>query len=279
MRLGATKAVGAWAKLSVTMFLAGMLVVYSMLLYAGPSEAQEGGGRTQICQQVVNIFVEINNNQAVSGGANNSGEGPVAVIAQELNISPTLVQNCIQQGDNNGGDSDGTTADTTADNTNATTSETTSETTADNAANGDLDCADFATQEEAQAELESDPDDPNDLDRDGDGVACENLPSGGEGDATTTEQTREETTTEETTRQETTAEETTAPTTSDGNGDGNDNEIDTTPDTNTKDDVDAGDQLPNTGGGNGPASVSVAIAFVLSGFALLGFRLFAVRRG
>ena len=42
----------------------------------------------------------------------------------------------------------------------------------------DLDCADFATQQEAQAELERDPSDPNNLDADGDGVACETYPYG-----------------------------------------------------------------------------------------------------
>ena len=41
----------------------------------------------------------------------------------------------------------------------------------------DLDCADFATQEEAQANLDADPSDPNGLDADGDGVACEALTS------------------------------------------------------------------------------------------------------
>jgi len=40
----------------------------------------------------------------------------------------------------------------------------------------DLDCANFATQREAQAELERDPSDPNNLDADGDGVACETYP-------------------------------------------------------------------------------------------------------
>ncbi len=47
----------------------------------------------------------------------------------------------------------------------------------------DLDCDDFQFQEDAQAELERNPSDPNDLDRDNDGVACEDLPSrgGGEG--------------------------------------------------------------------------------------------------
>ena len=43
-----------------------------------------------------------------------------------------------------------------------------------------LNCDDFATQEEAQAELERDPSDPNGLDgNDNDGRACESLPSGG----------------------------------------------------------------------------------------------------
>lgn len=38
---------------------------------------------------------------------------------------------------------------------------------------GDLDCADFATQAEAQAEFDADPSDPNGLDADSDGIACE----------------------------------------------------------------------------------------------------------
>jgi hypothetical protein len=42
----------------------------------------------------------------------------------------------------------------------------------------DLDCADFATQQEAQAELERDPSDPSNLDGDGDGEACETYPYG-----------------------------------------------------------------------------------------------------
>src|SRR5699024_3483590 len=43
---------------------------------------------------------------------------------------------------------------------------------------GDLDCKDFATQEEAQAVLDADSSDPNGLDADNDGRACESLPSG-----------------------------------------------------------------------------------------------------
>jgi hypothetical protein len=38
---------------------------------------------------------------------------------------------------------------------------------------GDLDCDDFATQAQAQAAFLQDPSDPNGLDGDGDGVACE----------------------------------------------------------------------------------------------------------
>jgi|SRR5215218_8259616 len=50
---------------------------------------------------------------------------------------------------------------------------------ADKAAAQDLNCSSFATQEEAQAELNRNPSDPNNLDGDNDGSACEDLPSGG----------------------------------------------------------------------------------------------------
>src|SRR5918995_964996 len=40
----------------------------------------------------------------------------------------------------------------------------------------DLDCSDFSTQEQAQQALEADPSDPNGLDADSDGEACESLP-------------------------------------------------------------------------------------------------------
>src|SRR5215210_3891892 len=40
-------------------------------------------------------------------------------------------------------------------------------------------CSSFATQEEAQAVYNSDPSDPNNLDGDNDGIACEDLPRGG----------------------------------------------------------------------------------------------------
>ena len=49
----------------------------------------------------------------------------------------------------------------------------------------DLDCSDFASQAEAQAELASDPSDPNGLDADNDGQACETSSFGG-GSATGT---------------------------------------------------------------------------------------------
>lgn len=44
---------------------------------------------------------------------------------------------------------------------------------------GDKDCGDFATQEEAQAHLEAHQGDPDGLDGDKDGIACESLPSAG----------------------------------------------------------------------------------------------------
>lgn len=48
-------------------------------------------------------------------------------------------------------------------------------------AQADLEGADFATQEEAQAVLDRGPSDPNGLDADNDGIACEDLPSGAGG--------------------------------------------------------------------------------------------------
>jgi hypothetical protein len=44
------------------------------------------------------------------------------------------------------------------------------------AAAQDKDCADFQPQAEAQAVYNQDPRDPNNLDGDGDGIACEALP-------------------------------------------------------------------------------------------------------
>ncbi len=43
----------------------------------------------------------------------------------------------------------------------------------------DLDCANFPTQRDAQLVLEADLTDPNDLDRDDDGIACEDRFGGG----------------------------------------------------------------------------------------------------
>ncbi|WP_246076473.1 excalibur calcium-binding domain-containing protein [Amycolatopsis cihanbeyliensis] len=68
-------------------------------------------------------------------------------------------------------------------------------------------CGDFATQPEAQKVLDSTPGDPHDLDRDGDGIACESLPGGPGGepgtDPTTTkpERTTTDAPKETTTRQ------------------------------------------------------------------------------
>ena len=49
------------------------------------------------------------------------------------------------------------------------------------AAAQDLDCTNFQTQAEAQAVYNQNPSDPNGLDRDKDGVACEALPGGAPG--------------------------------------------------------------------------------------------------
>lgn len=47
----------------------------------------------------------------------------------------------------------------------------------------DLDCTDFSTQAQAQVVYDQDRSDPNRLDSDNDGVACESLPGGAPGSA------------------------------------------------------------------------------------------------
>ncbi|HYZ06906.1 MAG TPA: hypothetical protein VE691_17695, partial [Rubrobacter sp.] len=47
---------------------------------------------------------------------------------------------------------------------------------ADRGASDQCDCASFGSQESAQVELDSDPSDPNNLDFDGNGRACDNYP-------------------------------------------------------------------------------------------------------
>lgn len=44
-------------------------------------------------------------------------------------------------------------------------------------AQADTDCSDYASQATAQAALRADPSDPNGLDGDGDGIACESNPA------------------------------------------------------------------------------------------------------
>ncbi len=48
----------------------------------------------------------------------------------------------------------------------------------------DLDCADFSSQAEAQAEFDKDTTDPNNLDADNDGIACGSLDGGSEDSGT-----------------------------------------------------------------------------------------------
>lgn len=50
-------------------------------------------------------------------------------------------------------------------------------------AQDELNCDDFNSQEEAQAELDADPSDPHGLDADNDGIACEELSTAGDGGA------------------------------------------------------------------------------------------------
>ena len=65
----------------------------------------------------------------------------------------------------------------------ATASATASASASASAPSEDMDCADFATQQEAQAVYEEDSSDPHGFDADGDGEACEELPGDGQYEA------------------------------------------------------------------------------------------------
>ncbi len=59
-------------------------------------------------------------------------------------------------------------------------------------ATADLDCEDFDTQEEAQAVLDEDDADPNNLDPNGDGIACALLPAAADADPAAADNTAED---------------------------------------------------------------------------------------
>lgn len=103
----------------------------------------------------------------------------------------------------------------------------------------DLNCADFATQADAQANLIANPGDPNGLDADGDGTACENFSYSGSGGDTGA----------------------TGDTSGDDSGDSSGSA------------TDSGTALPDTGTGSSSmaASPSVGVVTLLAALGLLSF--------
>ena len=129
MRLG--RNTGDRADLCVAILLTGMLVFFSAFL-ATPAFAQDttggttrestdgnntggnnrngndGDGRSnrQVCEQVVNLLLDLDVDQTISGDVTNniSGDGSnggsiVGIIADLLDISVNQVQECIQESD------------------------------------------------------------------------------------------------------------------------------------------------------------------------------------
>ena len=88
--------------LSAGLLLILMLIFYLVLLNVTPSGAQTGGGITvnnrvtaQICQNVANIIVD--NSQTQNATVSEVDDQLVVEISQKLNVSPTVVQTCIQR--------------------------------------------------------------------------------------------------------------------------------------------------------------------------------------
>ena len=106
----------------------------------------------------------------------------------------------------------------------------------------DLDCDDFATQAEAQAEYAADPSDPNGLDADGDGVACEELSGVDDSSISASPE----------------ADDDASPTASAESDDGSAT-------ASAASEADEASALPETGGAASPALLSVAAAALLVG--------------
>ena len=153
-------------------FVSLLSVLALILLAIAPALAQDNRpDQNQICSVIINVIV--NNEQiqyggddiVISGNGNALNDDQTAIIAQYFDVSPTIVQQCIQeaQDDTMGGAMDETTGGAMGETTGRAMEETT----------GDLNCDDFDTQEEAQAVFDEDETDPNGLDADNDGIACE----------------------------------------------------------------------------------------------------------
>lgn len=110
--------------------LVGMVV--ALLVAAGPAGAQTNVAGNQytekVCEAVINIILDGSANQNAQIDQYVNGDN-LNDIAQELNISPNIVQQCAREGgvdvggdDNGGDDTNGTTDEGTSDEeTNGTT--------------------------------------------------------------------------------------------------------------------------------------------------------------
>ncbi|MFD1416276.1 excalibur calcium-binding domain-containing protein [Oceanobacillus jeddahense] len=117
-----------------------------------------------------------------------------------------------------------------------------------------LNCSDFDTQQEAQEHYDKDPSDPDGLDRDNDGIACESLPGGdstsndsGSSESTNNEsEESEDTSADESNSSDAASEEDTTSSNENGNSEESDSSSESaTTEEPTSSDEEGGD-LPNT---------------------------------
>lgn len=119
-----------------------------------------------------------------------------------------------------------------------------------------LNCDDFDTQPEAQAHLEADPSDPDGLDRDNDGIACENLPQGNSAASNNNEASEDASTDESTSSEDasTSEEDTTS-----------DDDATTTEETTSSDDSATDESSSDEEGGALPDTATVLPLGILGG--------------
>ncbi|MGZ8749390.1 MAG: hypothetical protein ACXWYP_00785 [Pseudonocardia sp.] len=104
------------------------------------------------------------------------GTAAATTTTEPVPITPTVVAyslNAVNALDSGTGTSGTASTTTSATSTDTTTATTTATTTSSGTSGDDRDCADFASQADAEAALTSEPSDPDNLDADDDGIACE----------------------------------------------------------------------------------------------------------
>ena len=154
--MSVTASVGSRARLTIAAAVCALFVVP-----AAPAVAQDESGNDQSATISQSCSSDGTSDGGASAGNGSASAGDVCAGSQ---------QRVVQQND---GDND---ADSSVNQTRTVRNRSSDDAEdVDVTETDDLNCEDFSSQEDAQAELDADSSDPNNLDSDSDGEACEDF--------------------------------------------------------------------------------------------------------